>query len=503
MDATAKSKLVELVERQLTEVIRDASVVQRHIRRTRLAPHSSSHIGSSSETHVHERRLLDAQDINLALQWRGCDKLFVTGVGAPFAATPNVYAEEMDINTPLHNKDPRQKVIDLREYLASENTIPPPGEIGMKLFWLAVNGYQPSIPENPSQAPKTDSTAHQALVLVDAPISASEEAAASIQAKKLLPHILSEELRLYFLRVTITLEANKSFDAPINSNKVAVEIDKPKDPVAALTQNERALHEQTETVLYHIGVDSGIQELVPFLVQFVASQIYECLGQSDKPGIIWYCRTLVRFTDRMLCNPHLHLELHLHHLMPALLTCVVAKRVGPISTISSKARNYMADSLSLSDSHWSLRNQAAETVQLVCHLFGDQYTTLKARVLKTFCEACMDLSKPLPTMCGGIIGLSLFGPKSIDAFLLPIAADYWNLWEKELLERKTKPSPQRDLDMRQCQQALLNALCIYLNSGDIFYDEDSVMRQELFKDAFEERIIPMTVDLSSYAATFI
>jgi len=29
------------------------------------------------------------------------------------------------------------------------------------------------------------------------------------------------------------------------------------------------------------------------------------------------------------------------------------------------------------------------------------------------------------------------------------------------------------------------------------------MRQELFKDAFEERIIPMTVDLSSYAATFI
>jgi len=61
-------------------------------------------------------------------------------------------------------------------------------------------------------------------------------------------------------------------------------------------------------------------------------------------------------------------------------------------------------------------------------------------------------------MCGGIIGLSLFGPKSIDAFLLPIAADYWNLWEKELLERKTKPSPQRDLDMRQCQQALLVSL---------------------------------------------
>jgi transcription initiation factor TFIID subunit 6 len=139
--------------------------------------------------------------------------------------------------------------------------------------------------------------------------------------------------------------------------------------------------------------------------------------------------------------------------------------------------------------------------------FGDQYPTLKPRVLKTLCEAGLDLSKPLPTNYGGIVGLSLFGPKAIDAFLLPVAAEFWTNWEDELQNKsgnkRKAGSLQQDLDMRQCQQALLNALCDYVNSEDIFLDKNSVLRQESFKEVFEEKLIPMTVDLSQYAACFI
>jgi transcription initiation factor TFIID subunit 6 len=346
----ARSTLVELVESQLTEVIRDASVVQRHTKRTRLAPPSDDKIEKNRNptNSVHSRRLLEAQDINLALQWRGSDKLFVTGVGAPFAASGGPSGDS-DIETPLHNRDPRRRVIDLREYIASENTVQPPGEIGMKLHWLAVDGVQPAIPDNPTKNPEAGgqpdninssaSLAHEALAAVDAPGNASGETESAIQAKKLLPYLLSEELRLYFLRVTMTLEAVKTAGTTpaaetMKSNGAE---DNNKDDVKAkqmgggdvlLTEKQKTLHKQTETVLHHIGIDSGLQELVPFLIQFVVKQLYECMNpaQSGKPGTIWYCRTLVRFMRQMLSNSHLHVELHVSthkSVVSVLVACIL------------------------------------------------------------------------------------------------------------------------------------------------------------------------------------
>lgn len=128
-------------------------------------------------------------------------------------------------------------------------------------------------------------------------------------------------------------------------------------------------------------------------------------------------------------------DFQLHQLLPAVITCVVAKRL----------------SSSPFDNHWALRFEAAQVLLIASDRFGDEYTTLKARALKTLCAATT-ADKPLPTMFGGIVGVTFFGPKAVDAFLLPLVIPYFTRWSQE---EATTQDLVRRIELQECQQAIL------------------------------------------------
>jgi TAF6 C-terminal HEAT repeat domain len=86
--------------------------------------------------------------------------------------------------------------------------------------------------------------------------------------------------------------------------------------------------------------------------------------------------------------------------------------------------------------------------------FGDKYANLEPRVLHELCLAT-DAKRPLATRYGGFVALSLFGPRAIASFLLPLATDHWNTWQQTLDE--TTNLEQR-LELQMFQQAIL--VCI-------------------------------------------
>ena len=67
--------------------------------------------------------------------------------------------------------------------------------------------------------------------------------------------------------------------------------------------------------------------------------------------------------------------------------------------------------------------------------FGEDYVSLKPRILKELCKA-VQVGQPLPTQYGGFVGITLLGPRSISAFLLPLALEYWKDWEDKLNDTK-------------------------------------------------------------------
>ena len=128
--ATAtKSTLCKLVEEHITTIVRESVGVQRHTKRARFhqqsaGPSDDNCNGSGGPATATLRRMLQAEDINLALQWcKGGQKMLTTNAGGVVKS---------------------QEKVDLSAYIRSELKHRAPSEIGMTVHWLAVNGIQVS-----------------------------------------------------------------------------------------------------------------------------------------------------------------------------------------------------------------------------------------------------------------------------------------------------------------------------------------------------------------------
>lgn len=422
MQATAKTTLASLVEDHLTSLVREAICVQRHAKRARFH--------QTSEDDGVIRRRLHAEDINLALQWRGSEILYATGTVLPTTNDSN-------------------KKVDLNAYLKSEMQDRPPSEIGLTMHWLAVDGTQPHIPQNPSSSQaQAESVVHR-VEDDDDQLTQYQEHQQGVRVRQLLPRLLSEELQLYFTRITLALEKGGS---------------NPTD------------RQQQDDALARVARDAGLQELVPFFIQYLAKQLHLHVGHPE------HCRTLIRLTRSLLINPHVHLELHLHQLLPAVMTHVVAKNLSTM----------------LEGNHWALRNEAAQTLRQACDLFGEKYASLKATVLKKLCEAIGD-DRPLTTIYGGLVGIALFGPKAVDAFVLPVAIHYWNAWGAAL--DKTGGLLAR-CEIQECQQAMLNALGVFLQGASLGEQADRISMEDL-EEALGDQLVPLRNEPNEYAMCFI
>ncbi|KAL7448223.1 hypothetical protein ACHAWC_001575, partial [Mediolabrus comicus] len=458
-------------------------------------------------------RLIHHDDVNMALQWRGSEKLYVSGVSVPCVDNNNnaPSSPEKTVgggraknaltqllrNTTNNNtttsvatllKSSNVPRVDLNAYLHSELSIRPPSELGMTVHWLAVDGVTPMIPMNEVWNTKINTNNNggsgSSVGGLDplAPVleldddddenmsKQQKQNDTSIRIRELQQRLLSEELQLYFSRVTSTIEHYSSSN---NNN---------------LNNNNNNLSE-LYAVLNGIRSDTGIQELVPFLSRYVASGLMTKSNLQNTE----YCLCLMKIFNAMLDNTNLHLDLHLHQMLSPVGTCVVAKKLS--SRGSGGGSKYYEE-----EDHWSLPVNTAGT--------GAQYTTMKPRIMKLLTQQALRLDRPLVTQYGGIVGISLFGPRAIDAFLLPVAREYWERWDKELQtlvnssSGKKKRDVWREYELQMCQQALLDAVSMFMrgvNPGEQAKRVDI----ESFADVFGERLIPMQPEVTGYVSAII
>lgn len=133
------------------------------------------------------------------------------------------------------------------------------------------------------------------------------------------------------------------------------------------------------------------------------------------------------------------------------------------------------------------------------HRFGDDYATLKARVLRTLCDAAGP-DKSLPTQYGGFVAITLFGSKAINAFLLPLVPEYWKTWEKML--DVTADLNQR-LELQMCQQAVLDALGVFLMAPDMELPDNAIIKWQDLEETFGDRLVMMGNEEAECSHCFI
>ena len=195
-------------------------------------------------------------------------------------------------------------------------------------------------------------------------------------------------------------------------------------------------------------------QLVPFLSRYIAIEISAHLTKKNT----CYLRALLRVVLAMVSNKSINIGLHLHQLLPPILSCVVVGGEGS----------------------FSLREHAARLLVEICNRHGSEYLTISSRILKVFCSAFNgSSSNSLGTQFGGIVGLTLFGRRAIGDFLLPKAMNYW----RELEEREK--GGEDIVGISACRGVVLRGIGEYVNSG-IAGEAGGVLPERVDQDDFNE-----------------
>ncbi|XP_047342417.1 transcription initiation factor TFIID subunit 6 [Impatiens glandulifera] len=322
----------------------------------------------------HSRRtILTTDDVDSALNLRNVEPLYGFTCNDPLRFKKAVGHKGLFY---IDDKD-----LDFKEVI--DAPLPKaPLETTVVCHWLAIEGIQPAIPENasvevistPPDAKKTEQKDDGLPVDIRLPIK----------------HVLSRELQLYFDKITELTTSR---------------------PDSTLFKE----------ALLSLGTDPGLHPLVPYFTCFVADEVSR--GLNDFRLLF----ALMRLVGSLLHNPHIHVEPYLHQLMPSVVTCLVAKKLGN----------------RLTDNHWELREFSANLVASICKRFGHVYNNLQTRLTKTLVHAFLDPKRTLTQHYGAIQGLAALGPNVVRLLLLPNLETYLKLLEPELYIETQKNDVKR------------------------------------------------------------
>jgi transcription initiation factor TFIID subunit 6 len=319
--------------------------------------------------------------------------------------------------------------LDLRDILDGE--LPRvPLETTLALHWLAIEGVQPKIPQNPADTSYAMSQSAQ-LVVNDASHEAGssdnqgadQNGTGTVTFRPRVRHVLSRELQLYYELAIDALTAERG--------------------------------EKNETLrnacLASIAKDPGLQQLVPYFVAFLFHHV--TMHIQD----LFQLQVAMRLARALLENRYLGLEPYLHQLMPSVITCIVG---------GSLCRNPDED-------HWALREYAAALLADICRVYGGAYESLLPRIAETLRIALVDEQKPLTTQFGALVAFRAMGPALVQAHVTPVATQLVERWERQIEHELGETSPEstnggwalgpRWSDTRRVYAALARALNVDAN----------------------------------------
>lgn len=297
------------------------------------------------------------------------------------------------------------KEIELADVIARVNIPKLPQDVAIESHWLAIDGVQPAIPENPPPLNRDE----QRLECIDPLESLNDRAyhygvrgdfarmrdiefgpdgrilndgdfgknfkpnlygrantnvlkkqVETVQIKQLATHELSVEQQLYYKEIT---------EACVGSNE------------------QKRLH-----ALNSLSHDPGLHQMLPRLSTFISEGVKVNVVHNNLALLIY----LMRMVKALLENQSLYLEKYLHELVPTVITCIVSKQ------ICNRPEQ---------ENHYALRDFTCKLLANICKTYNTSTNCLQTRITKLLCKALDNPNLPLSSVYGCISALCELGPE--------------------------------------------------------------------------------------------
>lgn len=402
-----------------------------------------------------KRRTLTTQDIDRAMNVLNLEPLYGYDTSKPL-----VYKEAMiGPGQTLYYIDDDE--VDF-ETLVNQPLPKVPRYTTCTAHWLAVEGVQPTIPQNPnlsdikllpiSQRGSLEnmlSLNNDEIELVTNPktgvttVESKQPDKKELEVHPLVKHVLSKEMQLYFNKVIEVL-----MDESNDSLKTAA--------------------------LESIRSDTGLHQLVPYLVQFIAETITHNLKNLN------LLTTMLMLIYSLISNTSIFLDPYVHALMPCILTLLLAKNIGPIQPETDEEKH----------GHFQVRKLSASLLQKIIENYGSSYNTLKPRITRTLLRAFLSNTTrgSIGTQYGTIMGMKSLGSEVIRIILV----GNLRTWSTVVLENFPKESENRKILLDQ----IMDCLSVLTTDGELLLtsNEANLKKHKLDETENENDTDKMEVD---------
>jgi len=324
-------------------------------------------------THHAKRRKLLTTDVDYGLRCLNVEPVYGFSVDSREQGLPFRFASGGGRELIFPDAE---KEIDLVKLATSPILPKVPPDVALKAHWLAIEGVQPAIPDNPPPVSKPE----QRLESID-PLAAAVNASASTvnpHAVKLNEKLgLSKKKRLE----TVKVKQYATHELSVEQQLYYKEITE-----ACVGSDEQKRSE----ALHSLAGDSGLHQMLPRLCTFISEGVKVNVVQNNLALLIY----LMRMVKAILDNPTLYLEKYLHELLPTITTCVVSKQLCLRPDV---------------DNHWALRDFAARLLAQTCRAYNTATNSIQVRLTRVLTKA-LDSQIHLSSVYGALSGLCELGP---------------------------------------------------------------------------------------------
>ncbi|KAI1253687.1 hypothetical protein MGN70_004079 [Eutypa lata] len=319
-----------------------------------------------------KRTTMTVQDISLALKVLDVEPLYGYESTRPLRygeaslgpGQPLFYIEDEEVDFEKLINAPLPKV---------------PRDMSFTAHWLAVEGVQPSIPQNPTT---TESRGQDLLPKGPGgnPALAALAGHENATLKTAVKHIISKELTLYFEKIQAAL------------------LDDTPDP---------EVQRLREAALESVSNDPGIHQLVPYFVSFISHEVTHHIDD------VFVLRQMMELTGALIVNPHVFLEPYATPLSVPVLTCLMGRKLGP------------GDGTDAIQEQYRLRELAASLIGQIAKKYSSSNKLLRPKLVRSCLKHFMDPTNPPAVWYGAISGvLAAGGPEAVRVLVLPNLKDF-------------------------------------------------------------------------------
>lgn len=288
------------------------------------------------------------------------------------------------------------KGVELADVIARVNIPKQPREVSIESHWLAIDGVQPTIPQNPPPLTLDE----QRLDCIDPLGRLNNRAQEKFRGETnhRWSHELSVEQQLYYIEIT----------------------------EACIGSNEQKRHHALSSLAH----DPGLQQMLPRLCKFISEGVKVNVVHNNLALIIY----LMRMLKSLLENHTIYLERYLHELCPTVITCIVSKQICNRPD---------------QENHYAIRDFASKLLANICRTYNTSTNCLQTRITRLLCKALDNPQLHLSSVYGCITALCELGPEVRQALLVR---------RLPMIHERLKQSSMGQIERNSLEDRIMNLL---------------------------------------------